>query len=249
MGFKMQLRIQILLILCIFSGLNSVIAKEILPELKIEELTDGVYLHTSFEEYNGYGVVSKQGLVVLDNQKAYIIDTPVSAGDTEKLVKWFESRGLTVGGSVSTHFHDDSSAGIEWLNSKSIPTYASKMTNELLHKDGKAQATHSFNRTSFWLVKNRIEVFYPGPGHSPDNVVVWLPDEKILFGGCFVKPKGLGNLGDANLKAWPKSAKKVMSRYGEANQVVPSHSEIGDASLLKLTWEQALKGLNESKSK
>ncbi|HBO7680835.1 TPA: IMP family subclass B1 metallo-beta-lactamase, partial [Pseudomonas aeruginosa] len=43
------------------------------------------------------------------------------------------------------------------------------------------------------------------------------------------------------------SAEKLISKYGNAKLVVPSHSDIGDASLLKLTWEQAVKGLNESK--
>lgn len=78
--------------------------------------------------------------------------------------------------------------------------------------------------------------------------MVWLPERKILFGGCFIKPYGLGNLGDANIEAWPKSAKLLKSKYGKAKLVVPSHSEVGDASLLKLTLEQAVKGLNESKN-
>ncbi|MGK2993300.1 IMP family subclass B1 metallo-beta-lactamase, partial [Pseudomonas aeruginosa] len=41
--------------------------------------------------------------------------------------------------------------------------------------------------------------------------------------------------------------KILMSKYGKAKLVVPSHSETGNASLLKLTWEQAVKGLKESK--
>jgi metallo-beta-lactamase class B IMP len=234
----------LLLILCLFGTLNLAVAGEPLPDLKIEELQEGIYLHTSFEEYKGWGVVSKNGLVIVDGKKAYIIDTPVSAGDTEKLVNWLKERGLTIGGSISSHFHDDSAIGIEWLNSKSIPTYASKLTNELLKKEGKVQAKNSFDGASFWLVKNKIEVFYPGPGHTQDNVVVWIPDQKILFGGCFVKPYGLGNLGDASLKDWPESAKKIISRYGQAKLVVPSHSDIGDASLLTRTWEHAVKGAN-----
>nr|4UBQ_A Chain A, Beta-lactamase [Acinetobacter baumannii] len=218
-----------------------------LPDLKIEKLEEGVYVHTSFEEVNGWGVVSKHGLVVLVNTDAYLIDTPFTATDTEKLVNWFVERGYKIKGTISSHFHSDSTGGIEWLNSQSIPTYASELTNELLKKDGKVQAKNSFSGVSYWLVKNKIEVFYPGPGHTQDNVVVWLPEKKILFGGCFVKPDGLGNLGDANLEAWPKSAKILMSKYVKAKLVVSSHSEIGDASLLKRTWEQAVKGLNESK--
>ena len=32
-----------------------------------------------------------------------------------------------------------------------------------------------------------MEVFYPGPGHAPDNVVVWVGRERLLFGGCLLK--------------------------------------------------------------
>ncbi|ELY0898828.1 DIM/SIM/IMP family subclass B1 metallo-beta-lactamase [Pseudomonas aeruginosa] len=237
---------RISLVLCLLSILNFAVAEEVLPEIKVEKLEEGIYLHTSYLEYQG-NIYEKHGLVVIDDRKAYIIDTPVLAIDTERLVKWFEERNFTIGASFSTHFHSDSSGGIEWLNKNSIPTYASELTNELLKKDGKAQAKNSFNAVSFWLVKNKIEVFYPGPGHTQDNEVVWIPSKKILFGGCFVKPDGLGYLGDANLEAWPNSARKLMSKYSNAKLVIPSHSEIGNASLLKRTWEQAVKGLNDSK--
>lgn len=233
--------------LCVFFLCNIAAAADSLPDLKIEKLEEDVYVHTSFEEVKGWGVVTKHGLVVLVKNEAYLIDTPVTAKDTEKLVNWFVERGYKIKGSISTHYHGDSTAGIEWLNSQSIATYVSELTNELLKKDNKVQATNSFSGVSYSLIKNKIEVFYPGPGHTQDNVVVWLPEKKILFGGCFVKPNGLGYLGNANLEAWPKSAKTLISKYGKAKLVVSSHSEIGDASLLKRTWEQAVKGLNESK--
>lgn len=236
-----------LFVLCVCFLCSVTAAVAALPDLKIEKLEEGVYIHTSFEEVNGWGVVTKHGLVVLLGTDAYLIDTPFTPTDTEKLVNWFVERGYKIKGTISSHFHSDSTGGIEWLNSQSIPTYASELTNELLKKDGKVQAKHSFSGVSYWLVKNKIEVFYPGPGHTQDNVVVWLPENEILFGGCFVKPHGLGNLGDANLDAWPKSAEILMSKYSKAKLIVSSHSEIGNASLLKLTWEQAVKGLKESK--
>lgn len=235
---------KVFLIVCLLSILNVAVADEVLPDIKIEKLEEGIYLHTSYIKYEN-NIFEKHGLVVIDHQKAYIIDTPASASDTEKLVKWFESRNFTLGASISTHFHGDSAGGIEWLNTQSIPTYASELTNELLKNDGKPQAKNTFSGVSFWLVKNKIEVFYPGPGHTQDNEVVWIPSKKILFGGCFVKPDGLGYLGDANLEAWPTSAKKLMSRYNKAKRVVPSHSDIGIASLLKRTWEQAVQGLDK----
>lgn len=238
-------------LLLLFISMNRVFADDDLPDLKIQKLTDSVYLHTSYKFVNGFGLVDSNGLVVLVRNDAYIVDTPWSAEDTEKLMKWIEGRGFTVIASVSTHFHDDRTAGIEFLNSKSIPTYASKLTNSLLKKAGKVQATNSFNDDGFWLVKDQIEVFYLGAGHSQDNVVVWLSNQRILFGGCFIRAKetaSLGNKSDAVINAWSESAENLQSKYGNANLVIPGHGNVGDVSLLEHTRKLAAEAVTSHKS-
>lgn len=222
---------------------SSTFAEDQLPELEIKKIEEGVYLYTAYEKIEGWGLVGSNGLVVLDNKDAYLIDTPISAKDTEILVKWIDAQGFTAKASISTHFHSDSTGGIAFLNSKSIPTYASKQTNKLLENKGEAQATHSFTKNPFWLVNKKIEVFYPGAGHTSDNVVVWMPEQKILFGGCFVKPEGLGNLSHAVIEEWPASAEKLIARYGTAKLVVPGHGKVGDASFLDKTKQRALEAL------
>lgn len=237
------MKIAPLLSFCLLLIANMTCADEPLPELEIKKIEEGVYWYTAYENIEGWGLVGSNGLVVLDNKDAYLIDTPISAKDTEVLVQWIDAQGFTAKASISTHFHSDSSGGIAYLNSKSIPTYASKLTNELLKNKGEEQATHSFDKNPFWLLKNKIEIFYPGAGHTPDNLVVWMPQQKMLFGGCFVKPEGLGNLGDAVIAAWPASAEKLIKRYRKAKLVVPGHGAVGDASLLQKTKEQALKAI------
>lgn len=236
-----------LLILWVMFLSNFSVAEEPLPELEIKKIEDGVYLYTAYENIEGWGLVGSNGLVVVDNKDAYLIDTPISATDTEKLVKWIDAQGFTAKASISTHFHSDSTGGIAFLNSKSIPTYASKQTNKLLKKKGEVQATHSFTKNPFWLLKNKIEIFYPGAGHTPDNLVVWMPEQKMLFGGCFVKPEGLGNLSHAVIEEWPASTDKLIARYSSAALVVPGHGNIGDASLLTKTRQRALEKLAAKK--
>lgn len=222
---------------------NFSLAEEALPDLEIKKIDQGVYLHTSYENYPSWGLVASNGLVLVDGKDAYIIDTPATVKDTEVLVQWINAQGFTAKASISTHFHDDSTIGIAYLNSKSIPTYASEQTNELLDKKGAVQATQSFSKNPYWLLKNKIEAFYPGAGHTPDNLVVWLPKQKILFGGCFVKPEGLGNLSHAVIADWPGSAEKLIARYQDAKIVVPGHGAMGDASLLEKTRQRALEAI------
>lgn len=228
---------------CVLLFTNMTFADEPLPELEIKKIEEGVYLYTAYEKIEGWGLVGSNGLVVLDNKDAYLIDTPISAKDTEVLVKWIDAQGFTAKASISTHFHSDSTGGIAFLNSKSIPTYASKLTNKLLKNKGEEQATHTFDKNPLWLLENKIEIFYPGAGHTPDNLVVWMPEQKILFGGCFVKPEGLGNLSHAVIEEWPASAEKLIARYSSATWVVPGHGIMGDASLLEKTKQRALEAV------
>ena len=216
----------------------SVNAQVALPNLKVKQLTDNVYLFNSYAQVNGFGVVSSNGLVVVKGDEAFLIDTPWSVKDTKDLMQWIKEQGLTLKGSISTHSHDDRTAGIDLLKRNNVPTYASKMTNDFLFEQGKQQASFSFHGNSTTLFDGLLEAFYAGPGHTDDNIVIWLNKEKILFGGCMVKSltsKGLGNIADADLKRWPHSIDAVLSRYNKIQLVVPGHGKIGDSTLLTHT--------------
>ncbi len=209
-----------------------------LPNLEITQIDEGAFLHKSYSQVEGWGLVSSNGLIVVDNNSAFVVDTPWSERDTAKLVNWIKAKNYTLLGSMSTHSHEDRTAGIKWLNNHSIPTYATKLTNELLIKENKTPAIHAMSGTEFSLANGLVEVFYPGGGHTIDNVVVWLPKSNILYGGCFVrslKSGSLGYTGEAHIEQWPKSVTKVMARYPNAKIVVPGHGSKGDTMLLTHT--------------
>ncbi len=109
---------------------------------------------------------------------------------------------------------------LKWINSK--------LTADRAEKDGfpRPESIVPLSDSSFRIGKTNIETFYPGKGHSPDNIVVWLPDQKILFGGCLVKStesEGLGNIADASLGEWPATIQKLVKKYSEASLVIPGH--------------------------
>lgn len=215
-----------------------------LPELQIRQLAEGVFLHTSFQLVPGYGLANANGLVVIEDNNAYLIDTPWSEQDTARLLAWLAERHLTLKGSLSTHFHEDRSAGVGYLNHQGISTYASFLTNRKLKETGRTQTSVSFDHQQpFWWNDTQIQVFYPGAGHTEDNLVVWLPQSHILFGGCLIRSgnaKGLGNIGDAMVKDWAASVTRVLSTYPEVEQVIPGHGKTGDSSLLYHTRDLAV---------
>jgi metallo-beta-lactamase class B len=73
--------------------------------------------------------------------------------------------------------------------------------------------------------------------HSPDNIVTWIPGEKILFGGCMVKAMdaGRGNHSDANLQQWSATISKVKKEFPQAKIVISGHGDHGGTELLDYT--------------
>lgn len=211
--------------------------------LKIKQLSDNVYQHISYKEVKPWGLVAASGLVVVNGADAHLIDTPWTTDGTKELLAWIDAKELTVKSAIVTHFHDDASGDLPLLNELKIPTYATTLTNRLLKLDNKPVSTREISGNKFTLVDGVMEVFYPGAGHTKDNVVLWLPKEKILFGGCFVKSLGskhLGYTGDAIIADWPSSVDKVLKRYPTIERVVPGHGKVGDVSLLTHTKKLAV---------
>lgn len=214
-----------------------------LPPIAIKQIEQGVFLHKSYSEVQGFGIVSSNGLIVIENNHAFIIDTPWSEKDTELLLAWIDNNNYQLLGSISTHSHEDRTAGIALLKQHNIPTYASALTNNILKAKDKETAVHVLNHQVLehqgsLLMNGALRVFYPGAGHSIDNIVVWLPQLKILYGGCLVKSlnsKTLGYTGEADIAQWPNSIKKLQHNYPDIKHVVPGHGSIGDSQLLAHT--------------
>lgn len=206
--------------------------------MQIRELAPGIHLHISFQHVEPWGWVDSNGLVVFDGNDAYLIDTPWSPGDTRQLVEWIEARGAVLQGSLSTHSHDDRAAGIGYLNATGIPTHASELTNQFLARVGKPTAMIAFPGPEFDWLPGKITAFHPGGGHTQDNLVVWIHEHHLLVGGCLVRARtanGLGYTGEAMIKTWAESARRVKSKYPEAQMVIPGHGPIGDIQLLDHT--------------
>ena len=214
-------------------------------EVTVEELVPGVLLHSSEEYTPSFGRVSSNGLVLVRGNAAYMVDTPWSLEDTAALIAWIENAGYLLKGVLVTHSHEDRSGGLALVNSLDIPTYASKLSNALLAKDGRAQAQFDFVDASFWWLSDAVEVFYPGAGHTSDNHVVWLPDQRVLYGGCLVRSaasKSLGFVGEADLSAWPQTIKELTKRFSNVAVVVPGHGAVGGPELLSHTLLLAEQG-------
>lgn len=215
---------------------------EVSANLTVSELRPGVWIHTSWQTLGSGTRFPANGLIVRNGDELLLIDTAWGVDLTEQLLEWIEAEiGLPVGGAVVTHFHADSLGGSPALAARGIPFHGHAMTRELGRDEGvPLPASVGELEPGDAVTIGNVELFYPGPGHSRDNLVVWVPHAGVIFGSCAVRSPefpGTGNTADADMTAWPESIRRVLDRYPSAHHVVPGHGSSGDTSLLVHTIE------------
>ena len=204
-------------------------------DLSVQRIAPDVWLHTSWRTLSDGARFPSNGLLVRDGTDMVLIDTAWGVHVTQQLLDWAASElGQTVTHAVATHFHDDRTRGAPVLAERAVALYATAATSRLTTATTPFGALEAGQATRF----GPVEVFYPGPGHSDDNVVVWVPSAGAVFGGCLVKSagaRGMGNVADANMEQWPLAIDRVTRRYPNAKIVVPGHGRPGSTQLLAHT--------------
>lgn len=204
------------------------------------ELADGVWLHTSYKSLPGVGPLLSNGLIVRAGDGLLLVDTAWNDEQTQKIIEWAQNTlGMPIKYAVVTHAHDDKMGGVGALHRRGIRTLALHLTNEAARTRGLVPTSETLTLQKGEATRiGGVEVFYPGGGHSEDNVVVYVEGAEVLFGGCLIRPgasESLGNTADANVEHWDLAVESLQRRYGEARHVVPSHGPPGDVTLLAHT--------------
>ena len=237
---------------------------EITDELVLRKIEDNAFLVTHVFPWPGNSLlvkVSESDFILVDtpwtNEATKVLLEWIrdQLGDINLIV-------------INTHFHMDNLGGNEYLQSQNIPCYGSYLTKKLLEEKGEVvlertlqilseskykkyydvykenqfvAPDHLFNIDEGMTLKigdETIEIFYPGPGHTDDNIVVYFKNRNLLFGGCLIRSLNAGSVGtasDGNMEEWPNSVKKLIEKYKDCKIVVPGHGAWGDISLLHHT--------------
>ncbi len=233
-------------------------------DLRVEMISPGVYLVTHSFPWAANSLVVNlgvKGMVMVDTPYTPAATEMVLAW----MVRKFKQLPVMA---IATGFHVDNLGGHEALKKRKVPLYGLPLTGELVRTRGAAHLKaltlllkgeenaryrksyealtltgadiffHPDSEGSVRLMEGSIDIFYPGPTHTRDNLVVFFREKSLLFGGCmiFAASRGKpGHVADADMKQWPWNVEKVLQRYAGAVMVVPGHGLPGDVSLLRHT--------------
>jgi len=209
-------------------------------DIQLIHLQDSIFIHVTWHQLEGNGRFSSNGMIVISGGKALMIDTPMDNEKTERVTRFVEdSLRATMTRLIIGHFHDDCLGGLGYLQSIGIESVANYMTTEKCRETGLPIPSTSFTDSLVFNFNGlMIDCRYHGAGHTADNITVWIPDKKILFGGCLIKSvnsRDLGNLSDAVVADWDMTIQRLLDYYPDVEIVVPGHGEPGGAELLHHT--------------
>ncbi|HQW92742.1 MAG TPA: BlaB/IND/MUS family subclass B1 metallo-beta-lactamase [Ferruginibacter sp.] len=218
-------------------------AKEV--RLKISHLTGDFYIYTTYNTYEG-SQIPANGMYLITNNGAVIFDTPWDTTQFQPLLDSIQLKhNKRVIMCIATHWHSDRTEGLEYYKQQGIRTYTTTLTNELSKKNNKKRAEYLMEKdTVFKIGQYSFETYYPGQGHTEDNIVILFDKEKILYGGCLVKgadAENLGYLGDANVTEYLLTLKKVQIKFPDPKFIIISHSDWNNINSLKHSIKLAKK--------
>lgn len=237
---NIQLLMLLILVLFCFSNAEAGDPEFIHPDIAFIRISEHLIVHQTFSTSEAFGRFSSNGVLLISDRKALMIDTPVSPAHTAAIYHHMkDSLGIEITTFIGGHSHDDCIGGMDYLQQQGVYTILGAGTKRLCQQLNLPLPDTTFEETlSFRFEEQTIECYFPGGGHAPDNIVVYLPDDSVLFGGCLIKSaesKGLGNTADAVIDSWKSSVEKVQEKYGNARWVIPGHGQLGDSNLLKHT--------------
>ena len=241
-GYKMR---AILLIITFIFSLADIFAQAGEGKLTISYLTGDFYIYTTYSTYEG-SQVPANGMYLVTNNGVVLFDTPWDTTQFQPLLDSIQLKhNKKVVICIATHWHSDRTAGLDYYRQQGIKTYTTVLTDEWSKKNNKKRAEFLIAKdTVFNMGPYSFETYYPGEGHTVDNIIIWFSKEKILYGGCLIKgadAESLGYLGDANVIAYATTLKRVQEKCAGPKFIIVSHSDWNNINSLKHSLKMAKK--------
>ena len=212
-------------------------------------------MHTSLDPASGF---PSNGVLLERDGESVLFDTAWDDRETALLLAWAENDlHKPVRSAIITHAHNDRLGGLGALRQAGIPATALAATVKRASADGLIAAAGrtipgggvasdpapvldsvpGLDRAPHRDARG-FELYYPGVGHTADNIVVYFAGSRVLFGGCLIKSDTattVGNVADADVAQWPLSVARVAARYPDAATIIPGHGAVSAHSALALT--------------
>jgi glyoxylase-like metal-dependent hydrolase (beta-lactamase superfamily II) len=201
----------------------------------LETLADGVYAFTAEGDPNVGCIVGTDAILAIEARA-----TPFMAQKWIDVIR-AEVSDLPFGDLVLTHYHAVRTLGASAFGARRIIAHANtkalieeRGTEDWASEQGRmprlfagaetipglTHPTDTFDDAmTLDLGSRRVELRHLGRGHTSGDIVVWLPDERILFAGDLVEAQAAPYMGDSYPGEWSSATLDAVAALGAAQLV------------------------------
>ena len=215
---------------------------------------------------NSAFVVTDEGVLLFDTGSSTVIGQALRgsiATVTDKPVRWI----------VNSHAHGDHWLGNAAFEDTVKTIYATTTVTGLIENDGQ-RWVGNFNEMTKGITGNsrivkptltvdqrlelnlggtQIVLMQSGGSHSPGDLMLWLPAQKVLITGDVVYSDRMPSTNAGDLNQWIETLEFLQSLNPEV--VIPGHGNLTDKqgliqlqSLFSALWQAVAKGIDEGMS-
>ena len=206
-------------------------------QVTFSKLSDNAYAYTAEGDPNTGVVVGADAVMIIDATA-----TPVMAQDVIRHVRRITDKPIRY--VTLTHYHAVRVLGASGYRAEGLQhIIASQDTRDLIVERGQQDMDSEIGRfprlfqavesipgltwptltfrgeLTLWLGDLEVRLMQLGRGHTKGDIVVWLPQQRILFSGDLVEAESACYAGDAYLADWPQTLERVAAL--EPEKLVP----------------------------
>ena len=197
----------------------------------VEKVVDGVWMAQTDQGVNAGWILAGDEVIAVDAGS----DAATAKALLEKIQ---ETAGKPVRYLVITHAHGDHAGGAATFVAAGAQLVCSENAAAALSASVAAATRPRFSMLAFserfamFGAKQRIAIYFLGAAHTAGDIVVLLPDQKVLFTGDLALGKRIPYMQspDVNPKGW-ENALTGLVRI-EVDKVVPGHGTLGTRQVI-----------------
>lgn len=190
--------------------------------------------------------ISNAGFVITA-QSVIVIDALGSPALAQRLIGEIRKHtSLPISHVIVTHYHADHVYGLQVFKAAGARIVAHGRAREYLQSDNArlrleasrlelapwVDAQTRLVQADEWLDGDRVltvggvrfDIRHVGPSHTPEDLVVYLPDSKLLFAGDLVFRGRIPFVGQADSKQWIKALEGLLGF--DASVIIPGHGPL-----------------------
>jgi glyoxylase-like metal-dependent hydrolase (beta-lactamase superfamily II) len=225
----------------VFYGVSAQAAS---PDRGLTKMSDTVYSYVDVKGASPQNSFGANAGIIIGRDGIVVVDTLTSAKEATRLIR--DIRKITnkpIRYVINTHYHLDHALGnSEFVKlGATVVSHANEKTNMknsaeitlkragdygLGDEDMKGTvvslpAITFTDRMEIDLGDRKIELIYPGPSHTNGSILVYLPDERLLFSGDVLFTNYHPNLRDGDIESWIRVLDNISAM--DVIRIIPGH--------------------------